>query len=106
MNVTDVHVTGSRSRDGSVGLRTPGTVPGPPMLRAEQKRPPALPPRTALGEVEVVQRTGIVPVGSSRSYGPATIAQRETGWMIVLGSRVDVFLPKDRTELPSPWASG
>ncbi len=100
MNVTDVHVnrfplaaTVVRVADGGAGFR--------PAFRPDAahnvKRHYEL--TTDVGSVELVQMTGIVARRLVSFVGPGD--HRDKGdrlGMIVLGSRVDLYLPRDRTE--------
>jgi phosphatidylserine decarboxylase len=100
MNVTDVHVnrfpldaTVTAVRDGGAGFR-PAYAPD-----AEHNVRRHYDLATAIGPVEVVQMTGAVArrlVSFVRPGDHGTKGQRFG--MIVLGSRVDVFLPRDRVE--------
>ena len=101
MNVTDVHVNRSpvdarvtRVSDGGKGFR--------PAYRADAdhnvRRSYTL--ETRLGEVEVVQRTGAVARRLVSFVAPgATLRKGDRFGMIVLGSRVDVFLPRATTRV-------
>lgn len=101
MNVTDVHVNRFPLDGAVLGLSTEGAGHRP-AYRADahhnHRRHYRL--ETEIGEVEVVQMTGIlarrlvslVRVGDRRGKG-------ERLGMILLGSRVDVLLPEDRVVL-------
>ena len=100
MNVTDVHVnrfpldaTVESVRDGGDGFRPAYAPDAVHNVRRHYRL------ATQLGPVEVVQMTGIaarrlvalVRAGDSREKGDRL-------GMILLGSRVDVFLPADRVQ--------
>lgn len=101
MNVTDVHVNRfpltaqvDRVHEAGSGFRAAYR----PDAAHNLQRRYAL--STAIGPVEVVQMTGVVArrlvtfIEAGRSY-----AKGARLGMIVLGSRVDVFLPRDRTRV-------
>ena len=101
MNVTDVHVnrfplTAQVDRVHEVGSGFRAAYR--PDAEHNLQRRYSL--STAIGPVEVVQMTGVVArrlvtlVAAGRSY-----AKGARLGMIVLGSRVDVFLPRDRTRI-------
>jgi phosphatidylserine decarboxylase len=100
MKVTDVHVnrmpmdaTVLSVRDGGSGFRPAFAVDASHNVRRHYDL------STAIGPVEVVQMTGTVArrlVSFVEAGG--TCSKGERFGMIVLGSRVDVFLPADRVE--------
>jgi len=99
MNVTDVHVnrfpidaTVTSVRDGGAGFRPAYAPDAAHNVRRHYDL------ETSVGPVEVVQMTGAVArrlVAFARPGG--TYAKGERLGMIVLGSRVDVFLPASAT---------
>jgi phosphatidylserine decarboxylase len=98
MNVTDVHVnrlpltaTFERVGDAGAGHRA--------AYRPDAERNVARTYElsTALGPVRIVQITGVLARRLVSFVGPGTTRQKgERFGMIVLGSRVDVFLPRSR----------
>jgi phosphatidylserine decarboxylase len=99
MNVTNVHVN-RLPLDGEVEtIETSGTGFRPayqPAADRNVQRRYAL--RTALGPVEIVQITGIVARRLVSFVRVGSVGRKgERFGMIVLGSRVDVLLPSDRT---------
>jgi phosphatidylserine decarboxylase len=101
MNVTDVHVnrfpidgTVERMEDGGAGFRPAYAPDATHNVRRHYHL------ATALGPVEVVQMTGIAARRLVALVRPGeSHAKGDRLGMIVLGSRVDVFLPADRTEV-------
>ncbi|HEY6238022.1 MAG TPA: phosphatidylserine decarboxylase [Thermoplasmata archaeon] len=101
MNVTDVHVNRfpidasvERVEDGGSGFRPAYAPDADHNVRRHYHLV------TAVGPVEVVQMTGIA---ARRLVALVRAGERHAKGdrlgMIVLGSRVDVFLPRDRTEV-------
>lgn len=98
MNVTDVHVnrfplaaTVEGVSDGGRGFR--------PAYRADATHNVQRSYRlaTGLGPVEVVQMTGVAARRLVSFVGPGSVAEKgERLGMIVLGSRVDVWLPAEK----------
>lgn len=101
MSVTDVHVNRLPAdarvlsiEDGGEGYR-PAFLPD---AKHNQRRHYHL--ATALGPVEVVQLTGAVARRIVSFVGPGFEGKKGDRFgMIVLGSRVDVFLPKEEVRL-------
>jgi phosphatidylserine decarboxylase len=98
MNVTNVHVnrlplSGRVVRVGTAGSgHRPAYAPG-----AARNVARTYEVETAIGTVRIVQITGVLARRLVSFVRPgATLAKGDRFGMIVLGSRVDVFLPRDR----------
>lgn len=99
MNVTDVHVNRVPLDGDFVSIETAGAghrAAYRPDAPANVRRHYRL--RTALGEIEIVQITGVLARRLVSFVRPGETARKGSRFgMIVLGSRVDLLLPCDRT---------
>jgi phosphatidylserine decarboxylase len=98
MNVTDVHVN-RFPMDATVASVTPAGRGFRPAFNEDARHNERLHYQlvTSIGPVEVVAMTGIVARRLVSFVAPGEVRSKgDRIGMIVMGSRVDVFLPKDR----------